>query len=153
LDNKNVSRFTSDRVPFPYINEDANKFFEYVKNPEGHIYLAIELNKELIGGLGIHPQELNLNRNVEIGYWIGEEYWGKGYTFFAVQLALKIAFENTNINKIIARTIEGNIASEKILAKSGFQQEGLLRKNVFKRAAFLDEKYWGLLRSEYSSSL
>ena len=149
LNNKNVSQFTSDRIPFPYTVQDAERFLSIAIKGEGDVLQAILWNEKLIGGIGIHPQPLNASKNVEIGYWIGEEYWGKGFTMEAVRLIIHEVFRNPDIHKIMARTLEGNSASEKILIKSGFQLEGELKEHIFKRGKFLNEKYWGLLRSNY----
>ncbi|MBK9284555.1 MAG: GNAT family N-acetyltransferase [Sphingobacteriaceae bacterium] len=151
LNNPNVSQFTSDRIPYPYTESNAEKFLEIALTSNGAQLYAIILDGLLIGGVGIHPQELNLNRNVELGYWIGEEFWGNGYAYEAAKLAVTIAFKNHEIHKIMARTMQGNIASEKILITLGFKLEGELKEHIFKRGKFLNEKYWGLLKSNYKT--
>jgi ribosomal-protein-alanine N-acetyltransferase len=145
LNNKNVSRFTSERVPFPYTEADGEKFFSYVRDPEGHHYFAITFNDQLIGGAGIHPQILNAAHVVEIGYWIGEEFWGKGYMSEAVRQLIEKSKEIKGVKKIMAKTSRENIASCKILEKFGFKIEGTLEKHFFKRGEYFDELVWGLM--------
>jgi RimJ/RimL family protein N-acetyltransferase len=106
---------------------------------------AVTLNGKLIGGAGIHPQEMNLKYNAEIGYWLGQEYWGNGYATEVVQQLISIAKESKKFHKLFARTFEGNLASEKVLIKNGFVHEGTLKEHIFKRGKFLNEKIWGLI--------
>lgn len=145
LNNPNVSQFTSDHIPYPYTKEDAIKFLERVKTMPVEYMNAVTLNGKLIGGAGIHPQEMNLKYNAEIGYWLGQEYWGKGYATEVVQKLISIAKESKNFHKLFARTFEGNLASEKVLQKNGFVHEGTLKEHIFKRGKFLNEKIWGLI--------
>lgn len=146
MNNQNVSMYMSNRVPFPYSEKDAESFLELIKNSPGHHFYAVTLNSELIGGAGLHPQSLNHSKNIELGYWLGEQYWNKGYTTEVVTKMIEKAFSLPDINKIFARTFEGNIASEKVLLKNGFILEGTLKQNIFKNGKYLDEKVFGLLR-------
>lgn len=146
LNNEPVSRYMSDRVPFPYSLSDCDAFFEFVKNAPGDFFYAIEFDGKLIGGLGLHRQPLNSSHVLELGYWIGQEFWNKGYASEAVKLGVKKAFSVEGINKVIARVYSGNIASEKVLIKNGFEEEGLLRGNILKKGKIYDEKIFGLLK-------
>jgi RimJ/RimL family protein N-acetyltransferase len=146
LNNANVSKYTSDRIPYPYTEEDGKKFLLFMNEAQKDHFFAVTAEGKLIGGGGIHHQTMNLSRNVEIGYWLGEEYWGKGYAKELVKELLMICFTLPEIHKVFARTIDGNIASEKALSSNGFVPEGILKEHVFKRGRFYDEKYWGLLK-------
>jgi RimJ/RimL family protein N-acetyltransferase len=148
LNNERVSRFTSDRIPFPYSEKDADRFFEVVKSSDD-LFFAIELEGKMIGTLGLHKQPLiNNAHNLEIGYWIGEPYWGKGYGTEIVKLGLDAAFSQPGICRVFARVFEGNEASEKILLKNGFELEGILKQHIFKRGKFLDEKIFGKIKAQ-----
>lgn len=137
----------SDRVPFPYTNYNADSFFEAVKNSPGDHFFAITLNDELIGGLGLHAQPMNHSRNLEIGYWIGEPFWGKGYCTEAVKLALEIAFTLPDVHRVFARIYAANKSSVKVLLKNGFQLEGILKENIYKNGKFYDEIVLGKLQT------
>lgn len=145
LNNEKVSRFTSDNIPFPYGKEDALNFLDKIKTMPANYINAVTLNGKLMGGAGIHPQAMNLRFNAEIGYWLGEEFWGKGYATEVVQLLIQVAKDSKQFHKLFARTFVGNTASEKVLQKNGFVLEGTLKEHVFKRGEFVDEKIWGLI--------
>jgi RimJ/RimL family protein N-acetyltransferase len=148
LNNENVSRFTSDRIPFPCSISDANKFYEVVKS-SNDLFFAIDLNGKIIGTLGLHHQLLPNNaHNLEIGYWIGEPYWGKGYGREVVKLGLDAAFSQPGICRVFARVFQGNAASEKILLKNGFELEGELKQHIFKRGKFLNERVFGKIKPQ-----
>jgi [ribosomal protein S5]-alanine N-acetyltransferase len=89
MNNENVSRYMTDRVPFPYTSKDCDTFFEFIKNTPNDFFFAITLNDKVIGGLGLHRQPLNSAHVIELGYWLGEEYWSKGYASVAVRLAIQ----------------------------------------------------------------
>lgn len=151
IGNSEVSKYMSDRVPYPYTEQNADSFFEVVKNTPNDLFFAIDLNGEFIGGLGLHRQTLNHSKSVELGYWLGHSYWGKGYASAIIKPALEIAFSIPEITKVFARVFEGNEASEKVLLKNGFTLEGTLRKHITKNNIQLDEKIFGLLKHEFSN--
>lgn len=151
IGNPEVSKFMSDRVPYPYTAQHADTFFEVVKNTPNDLFFAVTLNGEFIGGAGLHRQQLNHAKNIELGYWIGQPYWNKGYATQTVKLTLQAAFALPEIEKVFARVFEGNTASDKVLLKNGFTHEGTLRKHILKNNKLLDEKYFGLLRNQYNS--
>ena len=72
------------------------------------------------------------NRSAEIGFWIGKKYWGRGLTSEAVRLALKYGFEELELHRIYAWTFEKHIASRRVMEKSGFKLEGVMREAVLK---------------------
>jgi RimJ/RimL family protein N-acetyltransferase len=147
LNNKQVSRYMTDRVPFPYSEKDADAFLEFVKNTPRDFFYAITSDSHFIGGLGLHRQPLNASHVLELGYWIGEEFWNKGYASAAVKLGIQAAFSVEGITKIMAKTYSVNIASEKVLLKNGFQEEGLLKSHINKKGVLYDEKIFGLVRA------
>ncbi|MCE3226464.1 MAG: acetyltransferase [Bacteroidetes bacterium] len=146
MNSENVSRYMTDRVPFPYTLSDCDSFFEFVKNTPNDFFFAITLNNKVIGGLGLHRQPLNSSHVLELGYWIGEEYWNKGYASEAVKLGIQKAFSVEGITKIIARVYSGNSASDKVLFKNGFKEEGFLKEHIMKRGKVYDEKIFGLIK-------
>jgi RimJ/RimL family protein N-acetyltransferase len=127
---------------------DADRFFKVMKSSK-NLFFAVDLNGKMIGVLGLHHQLLSNNaHNLDIGYWIGEPYWGKGYGNEVVRLGLDAAFSQPRICRVFARVFEGNVASEKILLKKRFEPEGELKQHIFKRGKFLNEKVFGKIKSE-----
>ncbi|MEQ6353400.1 GNAT family protein [Lysinibacillus sp. M3] len=99
----------------------------------------------------IEAMEFNQKVNmVTIGYYLAEDYWGKGLAFDAVNILVKFLFEEVNINRIQAEVMPLNEASKKVLQKNGFLKEGLLRQaKVWSGKGVVDLEIYGLLKEEY----
>lgn len=89
------------------------------------------------------------NSSMELGYWVGEPFWGNGFTAEACRTLLSHVFTEFQPERIQARVIAGNVASSRVLAKLGFQCEGVLRSALFRRKKFEDLLIYSLLRSEW----
>ena len=89
------------------------------------------------------------HRRAELGYWLGEPYWGRGFMKEALPALLDYGFHTLKFNRIFARAFIRNSASLKILEQAGFQREGVLRQDMFKDGEFFDVALYGLLRSDY----
>ena len=107
------------RVPYPYTMEDAIRWVEIVR--EQDLNLNIFLNNNLIGGVGLTPSD---NDFCELGYWLGVEYWGRGYATEACRGLLHYAETDTSHRRFKADVHTGNFASSNVLEKVGFQQVG-----------------------------
>ena len=110
---------TLSNVPFPYTSEDADYWLDSVKKNE--LRLSIRLNDALIGGIGLTHGD---DGYCELGYWLGREYWGRGYATEASNSLLNYVRENTSLRKFRANVYKENIASSKVLQKLGFKQTG-----------------------------
>lgn len=107
---------------------------------------AITLNDVVIGSIGIFRCDNIHYRTAEMGYYIGEQYWGKGFGTSAVKQACKYIFDNTDIIRIFAEPFSHNIASCRILEKAGFELEGFLRSNAIKNKKIIDMKMYALVK-------
>jgi len=147
--NNKVSQLLRDQFPFPYTRFDAEAWLMEACNQYTETNFAIANKQELIGAIGINPQD-DVNRfSAEIGYWLGEPFWGKGIVSDAVRIFTKYVFDNFEINRIFANVFEGNIASEKVLIKAGYREEAILRKAVYKNEKFLDQYIYAILKNEF----
>jgi len=81
-----------------------------------------------------------------MGYYIAEPLWGKGFGTSAVKQTCRYIFEHTDIIRIYAEPFAHNAASCRVLEKSGFQCEGVLRKNAVKNGKEIDMKMYALIR-------
>lgn len=136
-----------NRLPHPYTLEYANEFIQFVKDlPKGTVK-GIMHNGELVGTLGIFPQDDVYQKSAELGYLIGEDYWGKGIGTQAIKMICDWAFAECDINRIFASVFETNPASMKVLLKNGFIQEGILKKAIYKDGVFLDEHRFAMLKT------
>jgi len=146
--NKKIWNNLRDMFPYPYTQEDAVKFLDSVKQQEPQVTFAIEYEFSFAGVLGLFLQTDVYCKSAEIGYWIGEPFWGKGITTSAVKLAVTYGFETLNLNRLFAGIFEGNEASKRVLEKCGFQLEGIFRNAVFKNNKILDEYRYGIVKRQ-----
>jgi ribosomal-protein-alanine N-acetyltransferase len=136
--NRNVSRTLRDRFSYPYTIENAKEFLARSTSKEPRNNFCIEINGEATGGIGVHVGE-DVHRHVaSIGYWLGEEFWGRGVMSEVVPAFVNHCFENLPLHRIYAEAFENNLGSARILEKAGFALEGRLRKNVIKDGQILD---------------
>jgi ribosomal-protein-alanine N-acetyltransferase len=145
-DNPKIAANLMDRFPHPYTREAGENFINMAISSQPESVLSILVDNEVAGGIGVHPQQDVYRKNAELGYWLAEEYWGKGIITEAIKLILPYAFENFDINRIFARPFGGNIASQKVLEKNGFHLEATLSGTFFKNGQYLDELIYGIRR-------
>jgi RimJ/RimL family protein N-acetyltransferase len=145
LNNKNVTKFLTSRIPQPYSVDDA-KWWVNIGSREG-ITKAVEVNGKYVGSIGVTAGQFESNRSAEIGYWLEESSWGKGIATEAVMEMTEYVFSNTNIVRLYAPVFSPNKASMRVLEKCGYQLEGVLRKAIFKNGLFLDEHLYAKISS------
>ena len=139
--NKNVSRFLVYTFPYPYTLTDAQWWIEIGSKHQGAVTKVIEHDGLFIGSVGITPQRGWKAHTAEIGYWLGEAYWGKGWATLALQQMTEYAQRKVNMKKLFAPVFAQNIASLRVLEKCGFEREGL-----FKHEAYKDGEYHDLVQ-------
>ena len=122
----------TESIPYPYESSMAVSWIKdhQKQREDGLNYIfAIRLreNEELIGCINI---DLNTKHNRGyLGYWLGYEYWGKGYCTEALKRIIKFGFEEKNLNKIWAEYKTINIASGRVMEKVGMKHEGIMRNH------------------------
>ena len=145
-DNKSIWDNVRDYLPHPYKLSDAEFFINSVKKENPRQNFGIEYEGELCGVIGLIVQNDVYKKSAELGYWIGEYYWGKGIATKAVELITKYGFEKLQIIRIYSSVFENNIASMKVLEKNGFLREGVFKKAVVKNEIIMDEhRYYKLI--------
>ncbi|HKM34473.1 MAG TPA: GNAT family protein [Lachnospiraceae bacterium] len=149
LNNKSIHNNLRDGLPFPYTVKDATAFIQemHSADPEKAYAFAITYQERVIGSIGIFRKENIHSRTAEIGYYISEEFWGKGLGTSALKQACKYVFDNTDMIRIFADPFARNIASCRILEKSGFLYEGTLYANAFKNGKVEDMIMYALIKS------
>lgn len=141
-----IAQFMTDGFPHPYTPEHARGFIEFANRDQPVRILAIDIDGQAAGGIGIHPQADIHRKNAELGYWLGEPYWGRGIMTDAVRQMVQFAFAHYDITRVFARPFGNNIASQKVLEKAGFTLEARLEKTLFKNGEFLDELIYAVRR-------
>jgi RimJ/RimL family protein N-acetyltransferase len=122
LDNFNISKNTA-RIPFPYTLKDAEEFLVITQKTEpGTLRLAItakDSGDHVRGSIGYEAGE-----SVEIGYWLAEPDWGKGFGTEAARALTDHAFDVAGHGNLVAGFRHGNDASRRILEGLGFVKTG-----------------------------
>jgi RimJ/RimL family protein N-acetyltransferase len=146
--NLNISKYLTNKFQFPYTESDGISFIEFAtKDLPIHIF-AIDIDGQAVGGIGIHPQTDIFLKNAELGYWLGEPFWGMGIICNAVKQIVDFAFATYDIDRIFARPFGTNIASQKVLEKNNFVLEGRFEKVLFKNGEYLDELVYAIRRKK-----
>jgi len=138
-DNRNVWLGLRDRFPHPYTAADAAAWLAALQRQEPETHFAIASAMELVGGIGLELQEDVHRHAAEIGYWLGEPFWGRGIATRAVQTLTGWAFGRFSLVRIYARVFSSNPASARVLEKCGYEAEGRCRLAVRKDGRWLDE--------------
>lgn len=148
LSNKKVQDNLRDGLPYPYTPQDGEDFIlSMLGADETQTFaFAITLDDRVIGSIGVFRCGNIHFRTAELGYYVGEPYWGKGYATSAVKQVCRYVFENTDILRIFADPFAYNTASCRVLEKAGFQFEGTLRSNAVKNGKVLDMRMYALVR-------
>jgi ribosomal-protein-alanine N-acetyltransferase len=151
--NPNVTRFTIFET---HRTIDDSRWFvnDYVrsryscKEPDPFAITFIEDPVRMVGALGAHWVS-QPNGTMEMGYAIAEPYWGQGLIVEAGTALIRFVFTEYAVERLQARVIAGNDASERVLAKLGFTREGVLRSSLFRRGRSHDLIMYSLLRREW----
>ncbi|MGI6014291.1 MAG: GNAT family N-acetyltransferase [Oscillospiraceae bacterium] len=148
LNNKNVLNNLRNGLPYPYTAEDAEDYIRAMLSADTDttFAFAITLDDKVIGSIGVFRQENIHNRTAEMGYYIGEPYWGNGYMTNIVKQVCRYIFKHTDIIRIYAEPFAHNIASCRVLEKAGFLCEGVLRSNAIKCENIVDMKMYALIK-------
>ena len=137
LNNENVVRFLSSRIPSPYTKDDAHWWINEGSKTE--IVRAISFNEIFVGVIGVRRDTLEKSHRGEIGYWLGQPFWGKGIATASIGLMCQIIFRKTDIVQLYAPVFSPNEGSKKALIKNGFELEGVITKGILKNGAYYDE--------------
>ena len=144
--NRNVSINLRDRFPHPYTINDARTWLDIVVGIKTETNFAIAVGGEAVGGIGFTLQPDVGHRSAEIGYWLGEDFWGRGITTDALKAVTDYAFATFDICRLFAHVFEWNGASARVLEKAGYSFEGRLRKSVTKDGKTIDQLMYAVIR-------
>jgi len=137
--NIKIAQFMTNQFPNPYTEEKGRAFIMFANSNSPVHIMAIEINGEAAGGIGLHPQTDIHAKNAELGYWLGEPFWGNGIITRAIPQMIEYGFSNFEINRIFARPFGSNLASQRVLEKNGFVLEARYHQTLYKNGKFEDE--------------
>lgn len=144
--NINVWNNLRNYFPHPYTEEQGKAWLEKNIGSEPVLNFAIDLDGVAIGGIGMILNSDVYVMSAEIGYWLGEPYWGLGIATEAVRQMIEYIFYYFDIVRVYAEVFEHNKSSMRVLEKNGFYLEGVRRKAVLKNTVLMDDYIWVKIR-------
>jgi ribosomal-protein-alanine N-acetyltransferase len=123
----------------------------HVVNDKPQTTFAVALPSEAIGCVGLQVGRDVHCKTAELGYWLGESFWGRGIMSEAVAAFTRHAFEAFNVTRIYAEPFANNRASARVLEKADFVCEGRMRASIFKNGEQLDSFLYARVAENVSS--
>ncbi len=141
-----IWRNLRDAFPHPYTLADAKHWIRIANSTTPINNFAIVVDGAAAGAIGLVLKDDVFRRSAEIGYWLGEEYWGNGIVTEAVRAVTDYAFATFDLCRVYAGVFEWNPASMRVLEKAGFVLECRMRKSVTKDSETIDELIYVTIR-------
>lgn len=150
LSNKKIHDNLRDGLPYPYTEQDGADYISAMLSADENetFAFAITVDGRAVGSIGVFRQANIHRQTAELGYYIAEEYWGRGIMTEAVKQICEYVFGRSDIIRIFAEPFAYNTASCRVLEKAGFQYEGTLRSNAVKNGKVIDMKMYSLLKED-----
>jgi RimJ/RimL family protein N-acetyltransferase len=134
-----------DGFPHPYTQSDALDWIARARAARPVTSFAIVVANRAVGGLGFELKTDVERYSAEVGYWLGEEIWGRGIATAALKTATPYALKAYGLNRLFALPFVENLASIRVLEKTGYRREGVMRRSAFKNGQFLDQAIYAFV--------
>jgi ribosomal-protein-alanine N-acetyltransferase len=144
-DNRRIWLNLRDGFPSPYRIQDARAYIRNVNQDVPRTTFAIATASEAIGSIGLVLGKDVHRFTAELGYWLAEPFWGRGIMTRTVQYLTTWAFDTLKLHRIYAEPYSENSASRRVLEKSGFACEGILRSSAYKDGRRMDQAVYARL--------
>jgi len=143
-----VWRNLRDAFPHPYTLEHAAGFIEHTLGGPPGCHMAIVIDGQAVGGIGL-KLGMDVERvSAELGYWLGAPFRGRGVMTEAIRAFTDDSFDRLSLTRIFALPFANNGASCRALEKAGFILEAVLRKSCIKEGQILDQRLYARIREE-----
>jgi len=145
-DNTNITDFLMDRFPSPYTMDEAVNWIKMMQHQDPMVIFSIAVDGNVVGGIGLELRGDVYSKAPLIGYWLGQEYWGRGIMPEAVKLVTNYAFTHLDVVRLQAGIFGNNPKSMRVLEKAGYTKEGVMKSSIFKNGVILDEHIYAIIR-------
>lgn len=146
--NRNVSINLRDRFPFPYTRRDGRDFIKVARHMRPESLFAIAVDDEAVGGIGFVLSHDVERVSSEVGYWLGEAFWGRGIVTEALIAVTRHAIATHGFTRLFALPFAHNVASCRVLEKAGYLLEGRLRNSAIKEGRLCDQMQYAYIAPE-----
>ena len=148
-DNPKIWNNLLDVFPHPYALADAHAFFDRLEVTLGPLRtFAITCEQRFAGVIGFDPLPDVHRMGANIGYWLGEPYWGRGIATAALKTVTGYAFATFPLERLQAEVFAWNLASARVLEKAGYALEGRTRRSIVKASRITDGLLFARLRGD-----
>ena len=144
--NRKIWLGVRDLFPHPYTIQDAHEFLQRAISEQPEMKFCIEMDGTAVGAIGVHPGQDVYQHAATVGYWLGEQFWGRGIMTEVVTAVTDFCFDNFPLRRISAEVFANNPASARVLEKAGFTFEGRLKNNVMKDGQVLDSLLYARIK-------
>jgi len=134
-----------DAFPHPYTKHDGREWVRMVHQQSPETSFAIAVDGEAVGGIGYVLHRDVERVSAEIGYWLGEPFWGRGITTEALRAVTEYAVQAHGLTRIYAVPFAWNTASCRVLEKAGYVLEARLRKSAIKDGRLTDQMQYAFI--------
>ena len=145
-----IARQLRDRFPHPYTRRDAAEFLQRASIDAPSADFAIEIQGHAAGGIGFVLGGDIERYTAEIGYWLGEPFWGRGAATEALRLVTAHAFERWGLLRMFALPFADNVASRRVLEKARYTCEGILRASCVKFGEPRDQALYARINERWA---
>lgn len=144
-----ITRFMTDRFPFPYTEEDADAWISQCEAQEPPRSFAILFDGTVAGGVSCEPMGDIRTGTAEVGWWVAPRWWGRGVATVAVRRYIAYCFETLGLHRLELGVFLSNPASARVAEKAGFELEGIARDAYLKKGQLIDRLSYGLAQSQW----
>ena len=134
--NRKVWLGLRDLFPHPYTIQDAHEFLQRTINEQPTMKFCIQIEGAAVGGIGVHPGQDVHRHTATVGYWLGEEFWGRGIMTEAVTVVTDFCFENFPLRRISAESLRTIQHPHARLKKPGSHSKDASRMTSSKMGSF-----------------
>ena len=138
-DNRNIWINLRDRFPHPYTARDGREFIRAARKMRPETFFAIAVGGQAVGAIGFVLQSDVERVSAEVGYWLGESFWGRGIATEALIAITRHGIERHGLTRLFAAPFAYNTASCRVLEKAGYVLEGTLRRSAIKDGRIVDQ--------------
>jgi ribosomal-protein-alanine N-acetyltransferase len=137
-----------DAFPHPYTRRDARDYLRSIRMRSPETLFAIAVDGEAVGAIGYVLRGDVERVSAEIGYWLGEPFWGRGIVSDALQALTAHAIATHGLTRIFAVPFAWNAASCRVLEKAGYVLEARLRRSAIKDGRITDQLQYAFIAGD-----
>ena len=149
--NPKIAANLRNRFPHPYTEADARSWFEFAVRDTSAFHLVIDVGGQFAGSIGLEPQSDINTGTAEVGYWLGEPFWGRGIATAAVRGLTRHALTTLRFRRLFATCLAHNAASRRVLEKAGYRLEGITRRSALKNGVIYDQALYAFIAEDLPS--